>query len=63
MLLTHLPPIAILLLGMLGSIWLQKLTVAAAITGGFIGFLLYWGTGYTGLLLMALFFVLGTIAT
>ena len=60
---THLPPIVILLIGMLGSIWLRKLTVVGALVGGVIGFLLYWGAGYTGLILMALFFVLGTIAT
>lgn len=41
----------------------KKLTPAAALTGGIIGCLVYAGGGYTGLLLLALFFLLGTAAT
>jgi uncharacterized protein (TIGR00297 family) len=41
----------------------KKLTPAAALAGFIIGGLVYIGDGYTGLLLLALFFVLGTAAT
>jgi len=61
--LMHLPALLLLLTGMLGSVWLQKLTLAGAVTGGIIGLLIYAVAGYTGLLMMTLFFVLGTAAT
>ncbi len=61
--LMHLPALLILLTGMLGSVKLQKLTIAGAITGCIIGLLIYAAAGYTGLLMMATFFVLGTAAT
>jgi uncharacterized protein (TIGR00297 family) len=41
----------------------KKLTPPAALTGCVIGGLVYAGCGYTGLLLLALFFLLGTVAT
>lgn len=63
MLISHWPVLLILFAGMAGSIWLQKLTPAGAITGGIIGFVIYAGAGYSGLLLMATFFILGTAAT
>ena len=40
-----------------------KLTIPAAITGCIIGFILFTGTSYLGLALMAAFFVMGTLAT
>lgn len=55
--------VLILCLGVIGSILARKLTVTAALTGGAIGFLLFYGAGFTGLFLMAAFFILGTAAT
>ena len=40
-----------------------KLTEGGAITGGFIGLCVYLGTGYTGIAMLAVFFVLSTLAT
>lgn len=40
-----------------------KLTEGGAITGGIIGLCIYLGTGYTGIAMLAVFFVLSTIAT
>jgi uncharacterized protein (TIGR00297 family) len=40
-----------------------KLTEGGAITGGLIGLCVYLGTGYTGIIMLAVFFVLSTIAT
>lgn len=41
----------------------KKLTVAGGVAGGIFAMLLYFGTGWTGLLLMAAFFIVGTAAT
>lgn len=59
----HVPALLLLVTGMMGSVWLQKLTPAGAITGGVIGFFIYAAAGYTGLLMMTGFFILGTAAT
>jgi len=48
---------------MIGSVAAKKLTVAAAITGGALGLLIYAGAGFTGITLVAAFFLLGTLAT
>ena len=53
----------LLLAGAAASAHWKKLTPAAALTGFIIGGLVYMGSSYTGLLLLALFFVLGTAAT
>lgn len=45
------------------SIWTGKLTIAAGLTGIVLGLLIFIGTGWLGLLLMAFFFLLGTLAT
>lgn len=45
------------------TIFSNKLTVAAGLTGGFIATALYLGTGYLSVLLPGVFFVMGTIAT
>ena len=50
-------------LGMFYSVRAGKLTKAAAGTGGALGLLLYLGSGFTGLALLALFFGLGTAAS
>jgi uncharacterized protein (TIGR00297 family) len=52
-----------LLTGGVSSAWSKKLTPAAAVTGVLIGCAIYAGGGYPGLLLLALFFILGTAAT
>ena len=53
----------ILLAGVIASIATRKLTVAGACWGGVLGLLLFLGAGWTGFLLMAVFFILGTTAT
>lgn len=40
-----------------------KLTVAGAITAGFVGLLVFKGAGFTGLTILIVFFLLGTVAT
>ena len=49
--------------GALTSIWTGKLTTVAGITGILLGLVIFIGTGWLGLLLMAFFFLLGTLAT
>lgn len=41
----------------------DKLTWGGAITGGMIGYLIFLGAGFTGIAMIGLFFILGTIAT
>lgn len=53
----------IILLGMILSVSLKKLTILASITGGALALLIYFGTDYKGLLFLSAFFVLGTMAT
>ncbi len=53
----------ILSAGAIASVLLKKLTVPAALTGGVVGWLVFAGGGYTGLGMLAAFFVLGTAAT
>ncbi|MBS7563219.1 DUF92 domain-containing protein [Mucilaginibacter sp. Bleaf8] len=55
--------ISVLLTGMVLSVLLKKLTLMAAITGGVVGLLVYTGAGFTGIWMMAGFFILGTVAT
>lgn len=55
--------VSILIAGMAASVWLQKLTLGGALTGGLIGFLIFSAAGYTGLLMMATFFIVGTAVT
>lgn len=45
------------------SCYKKKLTLPAAFTGFCSAMLIYYGTGYTGLSLMAIFFLAGTLAT
>ncbi|MGF7081852.1 DUF92 domain-containing protein [Mucilaginibacter sp. UYCu711] len=53
----------ILLLSAALSYTAKKLTVAGAITGAFVGILIYKGAGFTGLVMLALFFIAGSWAT
>jgi uncharacterized protein (TIGR00297 family) len=48
---------------MIESIRYRKLTKAGALAGGLIGFLVFAGAGFTGLGMLALFFLAGTAAT
>src|SRR3978361_555141 len=59
----YLPLVLLLTAGVIASIITQKLTVAGAITGGFIAILIFSGAGYTGLGMLAAFFILGTVST
>lgn len=45
------------------SVTSRKLTIAGAIAGGIIGLLVFIGAGFTGIAMLAAFFVLGTAAT
>lgn len=45
------------------SFYTKKLTRLAAITGFFCAMIIYLGAGYTGLVLLAVFFISGTAAT
>jgi uncharacterized protein (TIGR00297 family) len=47
----------------LTSAFLRKLTGPAAATGILVGFCIYKGGGYTGIIMLAIFFVLGTAAS
>src|SRR5690348_3320712 len=47
----------------IASVAVNKLTVAAAITGGILGLFIYAGAGFTGIALVAVFFLFGTLAT
>jgi uncharacterized protein (TIGR00297 family) len=55
--------LAILLGGVFFSIRWKKLTVPAALTGAALGWMVYAGGGITGLVMMTVFFILGTAAT
>ncbi len=52
-----------ILTGMWLSVKAGKLTVAASVTAGIVGFLVLVGGGYAGLSLLVTFFVLGVLAT
>jgi uncharacterized protein (TIGR00297 family) len=53
----------ILLLGAAFSYVAKKLTLAGAITGALVGLLIYKGAGFTGIAMLALFFIIGSWAT
>jgi uncharacterized protein (TIGR00297 family) len=55
--------IVVLIAGMVASVKSGKLTVAASITGGVTGLVLFMATGFAGLIMMATFFMLGTLTT
>lgn len=57
------PVIIVLLLGAYFSVYQKKLTPWAAVTGFFCGLVIYLGSGYPGLTMLATFFVAGTLAT
>jgi uncharacterized protein (TIGR00297 family) len=53
----------VLICGMVLAVVFRKLTVAGSFLGGIIGFLVYCGSAYTGIIMMAAFFVMATLAT
>jgi uncharacterized protein (TIGR00297 family) len=55
--------LASLLAGVAASIRWKKLTIPAAFTGGLVGWLVFMGSGLSGLTMLAAFFVLGAAAT
>ena len=63
MLARFLPLFILLLIAVPASVWTGKLTLPAALVGGAIGILVFAGAGYSGLGMLAAFFILGTAAT
>lgn len=62
----HVPDLLIIIFLIAGAaiaVYKKKLTPAAAITGALTGGAIYAGGSYPGLLLLGLFFILGTAAT
>lgn len=59
----YLLAVTLLFIGVVESIRRNKLTVAGAVAGGFIGFSIFIGAGWTGLAFLATFFLLGTLST
>ncbi|MDQ6814391.1 MAG: DUF92 domain-containing protein, partial [Bacteroidota bacterium] len=45
------------------SVWAGKLTATAACAGWAVALLIFAGAGYTGIVMLAVFFLLGTMAT
>jgi uncharacterized protein (TIGR00297 family) len=60
---TDLPILAALVVGAVISYLTKKLTFPAAVTGLFCATLIYFGTGYTGVICLAVFFTTGTLGT
>lgn len=59
----HILLVAALCSGMFLSVYTKKLSPGASACGGLIACLLFWGSGYAGVFMMAAFFVVGTAAT
>lgn len=53
----------LLLLVMFWSVRFRKLTIAGALTGGLLGFIIYRAAGYTGIAMTGMFFAAGNAAT
>lgn len=53
----------ILFAGIFLSVKFNKLSLAGALTGGAIGCCIFFGAGFTGIAMLGLFFILGTLAT
>ena len=54
---------ALLLCAIALTILFKKLTPVAAIVGGLLAILIYFGSGYIGVAMLATFFIVGTFAT
>jgi uncharacterized protein (TIGR00297 family) len=55
--------LSIIVAGVAASIIFRKLTVAGALTGGCLAGLLYAGAGVGGIIMLAAFFIAGSVAT
>lgn len=55
--------IAMLILCMMLSVLYKKLTLIATLTGGVVAWFIFSGAGYTGVIMLAAFFILGSVAT
>lgn len=55
--------IAVLILCMMLSVLFKKLTRLATLTGGVVAWFIFIGAGYTGIIMLAAFFILGSVAT
>jgi uncharacterized protein (TIGR00297 family) len=55
--------IVLLATGMVLSVVFKKLTVLASVTGGAVAIIIFFGAGYTGVINMAAFFLIATLAT
>lgn len=60
---THIIFAIIVVAGMLLSVQLRKLTIAAALMGGILSTLIYITCGVAGVILMAAFFIMGVLVT
>lgn len=58
-----LPFIFVLIAVIAASIAMKKLTIGGAVTGAIIAILVFLGSGYIGVSMLAAFFILGTAAT
>jgi len=58
-----LPFVLLLIVIVVASIATRKLTVGGALTGAAIAIMVFLGFGYTGVSMLATFFILGTVAT
>src|SRR3954447_2147131 len=63
MLLNYVPIVIILAVFAFFAVKMKKLTPVAGITGWVTGLLIFAGAGYTGVAMIAAFFLLGTAAT
>jgi uncharacterized protein (TIGR00297 family) len=59
----YLPFLLVLMTIVIVSIKTEKLTLSGALTGGAIAIFIFMGAGYTGIFILAAFFILGTAAT
>lgn len=55
--------VILLFVGAVESVRRRKLTTVAALAGAITGFCIFIGAGWTGFVMLALFFVVGTLAT
>lgn len=55
--------IVLLVIASYASFKTGKLTAGAAVIGGIVGLSIYLGTGYIGMVMLAIFFILSTFAT
>jgi uncharacterized protein (TIGR00297 family) len=59
----YLPILLIVTAGIIISVKAKKLTIWGGITGGVVAVLIFLGAGYTGISMLAVFFIAGTTAT